>query len=115
MQSCFCFSIFLFAKHTKRQSDARDVPTDKTLNAPCAPQILLFLIKLPFPQIKKSKGTGKNIVEGTVVKAEIGESEEEVRAGNSRRKRKELNGVVQRVSGRMRFLERFQNGREKNM
>ena len=49
-------------------------------------------------------------MEGTVVKAKISELEEEVRAGNSRRMRKELTGVVQGVSGRRRFLVRFQNG-----
>ena len=54
-------------------------------------------------------------MEGTVVKAKIGELEEEVRAGNSRRMRKELTGVVQGVSGRMRFLVRFQNGCKKNL
>ena len=52
---------------------------------------------------------------GTVVKAKIGDLEEEVRAGNSRRMRKELTGVVQGVSGRRRFLVRFQNGRKNNM
>ena len=54
-------------------------------------------------------------MEGTVVKANIGELEEEVRAGNSRRTRKELTGVVQGISGRRRFLLRFQNGCKKNM
>ena len=47
---------------------------------------------------------------GTVVKAKIGELEEEVSVGSSRRMRKELTGVVQSVSGRRRFLVRFQNG-----
>ena len=56
------------------------------------------------------KGRGNKIVEGTVVKANIGELEEEVRAGNSRRIKKELTGVVQDVLGRRRFLVRFQNG-----
>ena len=56
------------------------------------------------------KGRGNKIVEGTVVKAKIGELEEEVRAGNLRRMRKELTGVVQGVLGRRRFLVRFQNG-----
>ena len=41
---------------------------------------------------------------GTVVKAKIGELEEEVRVGSSRRTRKELTVVVQDVSGRRRFL-----------
>ena len=52
---------------------------------------------------------------GTVVKAKIGELEEEVRVGSSRRIRKELAGVVQGVSGRRRLLVRFQNGCEKNL
>ena len=54
-------------------------------------------------------------MEGTVVKANIGDLEEEVRAGNSRRMRKELTGVVQGVSGGWRFLVRFQNGCKKNL
>ena len=62
------------------------------------------------PKERKSKGRGNNIVEGTVVKANIGELEEEVRAGNSIWMRKNLTGVVQGVSGRRRFLVRFQNG-----
>ena len=53
---------------------------------------------------------GNKIVVGTVVKAKIGELEEEVSAGTSRRMRKYLTGVVQGVSGRRRFLVRFQNG-----
>ena len=56
------------------------------------------------------KGRGNNIVEGTLVKSKIGELEEEVMVGNSRRMRKELNGVVQGVLGRRRFLVRFHNG-----
>ena len=52
---------------------------------------------------------------GTVVKSKIGELEEEVRAGNSRRLRKEFTVVVQGVSGRSRFLVRFQNGCENNL
>ena len=49
------------------------------------------------------------------VKTKIGELEEEVRAGSSRRMRKELTGVVQGLSGRRRFLVRFQNGCKKNL
>ena len=52
---------------------------------------------------------------GTLVKAKIGEFEEEVRSGNSRRMRKDLTCVVQVVSGSRRFLVRFQNGCEKNL
>ena len=47
---------------------------------------------------------------GTIVKAEIGELEEEVRVGSSRIMRKELTGVVQAVSGKRRFLVRFHDG-----
>ena len=54
-------------------------------------------------------------MEGTVVKAKISELEEEVRAGNSRRMRKEFTGVVQGVSRRRRFLMRFQNGCKNNL
>ena len=61
------------------------------------------------------KFRGNKIVEGAVVKANIGELEEEVTAGNSRRMRKELTGVVQCVSGRRRFFVRFQNGCENNL
>ena len=52
---------------------------------------------------------------GTVVKAKIGELEEKLRAGSSRMMRKELNSVVQGVSGKKRFLVMFQNGCEKNL
>ena len=47
---------------------------------------------------------------GAVVKAKIGELEEEVREGFLRRMRKELTVVFQGVSGKKRFLVRFQYG-----
>ena len=52
---------------------------------------------------------------GTAVKAKIGELEEEVAVGSSRRMRKDFTGVVQGVSGRRRFLVRFHNGCENNL
>ena len=52
---------------------------------------------------------------GTVVQAKIGELEGEVRAGCSRRTRKELTGVLQVVSGKKRFLVRYQYGCENNL
>ena len=52
---------------------------------------------------------------GTVVKAKIGELEEEVKVGSSRRMRKELTGAVQVVSGKRGFLVRFHDGCEKNL
>ena len=69
----------------------------------------------PLPTERKLKGRGNKIVVGTVVKAKIGELEEEVRVCISRRMRKELTGVVQGVSGRRRFLVRIQNGCENNL
>ena len=47
---------------------------------------------------------------GAVAKANIGALEEEVKAGCSRRMRKYLTGVVQRISGKKRFLLKFQDG-----
>ena len=44
------------------------------------------------------KDRGNKIVVGTAVKAKIGELEEEVRVGSTRRMRKELTGVVQGIS-----------------
>ena len=61
------------------------------------------------------KGRGNKIVVGTVVKAKIGELEEELRAGSSRRMMKELTGVVQGVLWSRRFLVRFHNGCENNL
>ena len=52
---------------------------------------------------------------GMLVKAKIGELEEEVRSGISRRMRKEFTLVVQGVLGRRRFLVRYQNGCKKNL
>ena len=60
-------------------------------------------------------GRGNKIVVGTVVKAKIGELEEEVRVGSSIRMRKELTDVVQSVSVKRRFLVRFHDGCENNM
>ena len=69
----------------------------------------------PIPTERKLEVRKNKIVEGAVVKDKIGELEEEVRAGNSRRIKKELTGVVQCVLGRRRFLVRFQNGCENNL
>ena len=67
------------------------------------------------PTERKLKGRGNKIVVGAVVKSKIGELEEEVREGSSRRISKELNGVVQGVSGKKRFLVRFLDGCENNL
>ena len=62
------------------------------------------------PTERKSKVRENKIVVGMVVKYKIGKLKEEVRAGHSRGMRKDFTGVVQYVSGRRRFLARFQNG-----
>ena len=56
--------------------------------------MLLFILKLHFPHSKKLKDRENNIVVGIVVYSNIGELEEEVRAGTSRRMRKKLTGMV---------------------
>ena len=63
----------------------------------------------------KIEGQGGQDSGGTVVKAKIGELEEEVMAGNSRRISKELTSVVQCVLGRRSFLVMFQNGCKNNL
>ena len=55
-------------------------------------------------------GRGNKIVVGTVVKAKIGELEEEVRVGSARSMMKELTGVVQAILGKRKFLVRFHDG-----
>ena len=52
---------------------------------------------------------------GTVVKAKVGDLEEEIREGFWRRLIKEMTGVVQEVVGKRRYLVRFQDGLEKEM
>ena len=55
------------------------------------------------------------IMVGTVVKAMVGELEEDIREGLFCRLRKEMTGVVQEVVGKRRYLIRFQDGLEKDM
>ena len=52
---------------------------------------------------------------GAVVNAKVGDLEEDVREGLTRRLRKELTSVLQGVSGKKRFLVRFQYGCKKDM
>ena len=46
---------------------------------------------------------------GKVVKAKLGELEEEIRAGFLRRLREEMTGVVQEVVGKRRYSARLQD------
>ena len=52
---------------------------------------------------------------GMVVKAKVGEMEEDIREGFLRRLRKEINGVVKEVVGKRIYLVRFQDGLEKEL
>ena len=52
---------------------------------------------------------------GTVVKAKVGDIEEEIREGFSGRLRKDMTGVVQGVVGKRRYLVSFQDRLEKEM
>ena len=114
MQSCFFVLRFVFAKHTKFNHTLETLlPTvHSTLHAHLKN---IVSSQAPLPTEQKLKGRGDNILEGTVVKAKIGELEEEVRASSSRIIRKEFTGVVQGVSGMRSFLVRFQNGYENNL
>ena len=60
-------------------------------------------------------GRGNKIVPGKVLNTKVGELEEWVREGFSKRLSKELNGVFQGVSGKKRFLARFQDLSEKDL
>ena len=52
---------------------------------------------------------------GTVVKANVGELEEEIREGFPRRLRKYMNGLVQEVVGKRRYSVRLQDRLEKDI
>ena len=97
MQSCFlCFEICVRKTHknsTRRSRRSYQRYTQITMTT----SNYIVSSQDPSPTEKKLKGRGDKIVDGTVVKAKIGELEEEFRADNSRRMRKELNSVVQVV------------------
>ena len=69
----------------------------------------------PPPQIAEVQGRRNKILVGTVVKAKLGELEEEVLEGFSRRLKKEFNDVVQVVYDKNRFLVSFQDGLKKDL
>ena len=52
---------------------------------------------------------------GTVVKAKVGDLEEEIREGFLRRLRKEINGEVKEVVGKRIYLVKLQDGLEKEL
>ena len=61
----------------------------------------------------QGRGMGGKIMVGTVVKEKVGELEDEVREEFYSQMRKDLTGVVKRVSGKRSFLVRFQDGCKK--
>ena len=109
MQSYFlCFDFCVRKTHKKAtRRSRRSYLQYKQLTMITSNSIFSYQSSLPIE--RNSKGRGDKIMVGAVVKAKIGELEEEVRAGNSRRMRKEFTGVVQGVSMRSRFFVRFQN------
>ena len=67
------------------------------------------------PHQKKKSGMGKKIMVWKVVKAKVGELEDDIREGFLRRSRKEMTGVVQEIVGKIRYLVRFQDRLEKEI
>ena len=55
----------------------------------------------------KNRGRGNKIMVGTVLKAKVGELKEKVREGFSRRLRKQMTGVMQKVVGNRRYVLRL--------
>ena len=115
MQSCFLYFDNCVRKTHKKATGHSRCSYRRYTELTIATSNSIVSYQASLPTERKLKVGGNKIVVGAVVKAKIGELEEEVRAGNSRRMRKELTGVVQGVSGRRRFLVRFQNGCENNL
>ena len=89
----------MFVKHTKTQSGNQTLetllPKNTAITMTASNSFVSY--QSPLPTERKLKGRGNKIVVGRVVKAKIGELEEEVRVGSSIRMRKELTGLVQGV------------------
>ena len=75
----------------------------------------MLLLRIPYPHNKNQGGDSNNVVVELVVKANIGELNEEVWAGSLRKIRKELTGVLQEVLGKNRFLVRFKDKHGNNL
>ena len=115
MQSCFlCFDICLLKTHKNVTRHSRcSYRRCSQLTMTTSNYIVYSQASLPIQQ--KLKGRGNKIVVETVVKSKIGELEEEVRAGDSIRMRKNLTVVVQGILRRRRFFLRFQNRWKNNL
>ena len=64
----------------------------------------------PPPPYTSKNMRGDKIMVGTVVKAKLGDLEEDIREVFLRRLRKEMSGVMQEVVGKKRYSVRFQDG-----
>ena len=115
MQSFFLYFDHCFLKTHKKATRRSRNSYQRYTQLTMTTSISIFSSQASLPTQQKSKGRGNNIVVGAVVKSKIGELEEEVRAGNSRRASKELTGVVQGVLGKRRFLVRFQDTCKNNL
>ena len=78
---------FVFVKHTKTQSGNQTIIPTKHRKHHDHLKFNCFFSRSPSHR-QKSKGRGNKIVVGTVVKAKIGELEEELRVDSARRMRK---------------------------
>ena len=67
----------------------------------------MLMLPPPDPPQTKKHRRGYDLLVGTDVKAKIGELEEEIKEGFSRRLRKDMIGVVQEVVGKIKYLVRF--------
>ena len=94
MQSCFFVFRYLFAQNKQKGNQTLEtlLPTIHSTYHDHL-KIYCFLSSLP----SYTRDRGKKIVVGTVVKSNIGELEEEIRASSLRRTRKYLTCVVQEV------------------
>ena len=97
MQSSFCVLIN-FVRKTHKNKTRRSIRsyrryTQLTITASNS----IVSSQASLPTEREPKGRGNKIMVGTVVKAKIGELEEEVRAGNSIRMSKKFTGLVQGV------------------
>ena len=84
---------FVCSKNTKRATRRSIRSARHYAQLTIATSKIYYFFSSFSPHTEKSRGRGNKIVLGTVVKAQIGEEEEEVRAGFPIRISKELTGV----------------------
>ena len=65
--------------------------------------------------MKENKRIKTKIGVGSLIKAKVGNMEENTREGRSRMTRKEVVGCVQSVMGKKKFLVQFEDGKKREM